>query len=99
MENLLGAETLKAIGFGGAIGFLSGFTLKRVFKLLAFILGLYILSLAWLVDLGIVSVNWVALERFALGFFSSLDSFARTFLSTVTFSGSFALGFAMGMKV
>ncbi|NPA40997.1 MAG: hypothetical protein GXO18_01835 [Aquificae bacterium] len=99
MEELFGQDTLKALGFGGALGFLTGFTLKRVFKIVAFVLGLYILSLIWLADTGVITVNWNALEKFAVGFFSSFESFAKTAIRTVSFSGSFAVGFLAGMKV
>ncbi len=99
MEELFNQEVVKELGFGGAMGFLVGFTLKRVFKLLAFVVGLYILSLVWLADNGVITVNWDSLGKFASGFFSSFESFARTAVRTVSFGGSFAVGLAVGMKV
>ncbi len=99
MDSFLNQEVFKDLGFGGAMGFLVGFTLKRIFKLVAFILGLYILSLIWLADNGVITVNWDALGRFASGFFTSFDSFARNAVRTVSFGGSFAVGFVAGMKV
>jgi uncharacterized membrane protein (Fun14 family) len=99
MEDVFSQEVVKELGFGGALGFLIGFTLKRVFKVVAFILGIYALSLVWLADNGLITVNWSALERFAGSFFSSFESFAKTTIRTVSFGGSFALGFAIGMKV
>ncbi len=99
MEEVFNQEVVKELGFGGAMGFLVGFTLKRVFKLLAFILGLYILSLIWLADNGILTVNWEALGKFVSGFFTSFDSFARNAVRTVSFGGSFAVGLALGLKV
>ncbi|RLJ71580.1 putative membrane protein (Fun14 family) [Hydrogenivirga caldilitoris] len=99
MEDIFGQEVLKDLGFGGALGFLVGFTLKRVFKIAAFILGLYILSLIWLADKGVISVNWAAFGKFAGSFFSSFESFAKTAVRTVSFGGSFAIGFVAGMKV
>ncbi|WP_457601408.1 FUN14 domain-containing protein [Hydrogenivirga sp.] len=99
MEDLFGQEVVKELGFGGALGFLAGFTLKRVFKLIAFILGLYLLSLIWLADNGLITVNWDAFGRFVAGFFSSFESFAKNAVRTVSFGGSFAAGFVLGMKV
>lgn len=99
MEEIFGSEALKELGFGGALGFLVGFTLKRVFKMLTFILGIYILSLIWLADNGVIVVKWSAVERFAGEFFSSFESFAKNAVRTVSFGGSFAVGFAIGMKV
>jgi len=99
MENLFANEVLKELGFGGAMGFLIGFTFKRIFKLLAFILGLYLISLIWLADNGVVTVNWAGLEGFAKSFFSSFNSFAQNIIKTASFGGGFAVGFAVGMKV
>ncbi len=99
MEELLGQDTIKSLGFGGALGFLSGFAFKRVFKVLSFLVGLYVLSLIWLADLGVITVNWKALEVLASSLFSSLENFARTAVRVVSFSGSFAVGFLIGMKV
>ncbi len=99
VENFPADEILKELGFGGAIGFLAGFTLKRVFKLVAFIFGLYILSLVWLADKEVITVNWTALENFARGFFSSFSDFAQSMIRTAPFGGGFAVGFAIGMKV
>ena len=99
MENLFDQEVVKELGFGGALGFLVGFTLKRVFKFFALILGIYILSLIWLADNGIITVEWNKLGEFASGFFSSFESFAKNAVRTVSFGGSFAMGFAIGMKV
>jgi len=99
VENLFTNEALKELGFGGAIGFLVGFTFKRIFKLMAFILGLYLISLIWLADNGVITVNWAALEGFARGFFSSFSSFAQNIVRTASFGGGFAVGFAIGMKV
>lgn len=99
MEELFGSETFKELGFGGALGFLVGFTLKRVFKMLAFLLGIYILSLLWLADNGVIVVKWDEIARFAGEFFSSFESFARNAVRTLSFGGSFAVGFAIGMKV
>ncbi len=90
---------LKDVGFGGAVGFVLGFTFKRVFKFLTLFMGLYILSLLWLADKGVISVNWDGLESFVRHSFSSLEAFATSALKTAAFSGSFAVGFLMGMKV
>ncbi len=87
------------MGFGGALGFLVGFTLKRVFKIMAFLLGLYVLSLLWLADNGVIVVKWGEISKFANSFFSSFESFAKNTVRTLSFGGSFAVGFAIGMKV
>lgn len=97
--DLFGSEAVKDLGFGGVLGFLVGFTLKRIFKLIAFILGIYVLSLLWLAENGIIVVRWQEIGSFAHSLFSSFDSFAKGIVRTLSFGGSFALGFALGMKV
>ncbi len=99
LDNIVMVEALKELGFGASIGFLVGFTIKRAFKIIAFILGLYILSLLWLADNGVITVNWTQVEGFVSGFMGSFTSLARTAVQTLSFLGSFAVGFAVGLKV
>ncbi len=90
---------MKEVGFGGAMGFILGFTLKRIFKFLTLLIGLYILSLIWLADKGIITVNWSGVELAVREIFSSFENFARASVRAVAFSGSFIVGFTIGMKV
>lgn len=99
MEGILGPDVAKDLGFGGALGFLLGFTLKRVFKMFLLLAGLYVLSLIWLADKGVILVKWQEVEGFASGLFTSFSSFARGIVGTLPFGGGFALGFAIGIKV
>lgn len=99
MEGLFGGEIFKDMGFGGVLGFLVGFTLKRVLRLFALFLGLYILSLVWLADNGVIVVKWGEVAKFVGGFFSSLEGFIRNLVRTISFGGSFLVGFGIGMKV
>ena len=99
LDNVFMVESLKELGFGAAIGFLVGFTLKRALRIFAFILGLYILSLLWLADNGVITIHWDKAEVFASGAMGSLNTLARTAVQTLSFLGSFAVGFAMGLKV
>ena len=99
MEGGFAFEAFKELGFGGVIGFLLGFTLKRVIKLFLFIIGLYIISLLWLADNGIVTVNWGALEEFIRSFGGTFKDMSQTLIKTASFGGGFAVGFAMGLKM
>jgi uncharacterized membrane protein (Fun14 family) len=103
-----GLATLIAtqIGFGGTLGFLLGYGLKKVaavmLKILALVSGLFMLGLTWLASLGVITFNYNA-------FASTMDnSFAGTIgalVSSLTFAaqvlpmgGSFGLGFYLGAK-
>jgi len=98
-NNLIMVEVLKELGFGAGIGFLLGFTIKRAFKVLIFFVGLYILSLIWLADNGLITVQWNEMNTFLSRTFESFASFAKTALKALSFLSSFAVGFAVGLKV
>ena len=49
---------LSTIGFGGIVGFLIGFTIKRIMKILAVIAGVFFAALLYLESQHIVNVNW-----------------------------------------
>ncbi len=99
MQETLSPEIFKQLGFGASMGFLIGFTFKRIFKLALFVVGVYIISLVWLADLGLISVNWEKLASSVNTIFLSFDSFIKTLFKTLSFGGSFIIGFALGMKV
>ena len=46
------------MGSGGLIGILVGFAIKRVFKILAVIAGVFFESLMYLQSQNLISVNW-----------------------------------------
>ena len=103
-----GLATLLAtqIGFGGTLGFLLGYGLKKVatiiLKILALVSGLFMLGLTWLASVGIVSVNFDAFYKTAgatfavalAGLISSLTFMAQI----LPIGGSFGLGFYLGAK-
>ena len=97
---------LTQVGFGGTLGFLLGYGLKKVaaivLKIAALISGLFMLGLTWLASIGVITVNFNA--------FSSIMSSAFTnsiagIVGSITMlgealpiSGSFGLGFYLGAK-
>jgi uncharacterized membrane protein (Fun14 family) len=64
---------LSTIGFGGIVGFLIGFTLKRIMKILAVIAGVFFAALMYLESQHIVNVNW-----------DKLQTLSNSILSTIT---------------
>ncbi len=99
MEDIFNENLVKDVGFGGVMGFIVGYTLKRVLKFFMLIIGLYILSLIWLADIGVISVEWAKLEEFLRNFMSQGETLVKNLVRTVSFGGSFAVGFAIGWKV
>ena len=53
---------VSTIGFGGIVGFLIGFMLKRIMKILAVIAGVFFAALLYLESQHIVNVNWDKLQ-------------------------------------
>jgi uncharacterized membrane protein (Fun14 family) len=99
IQNVFMTETLKELGFGAGIGFLLGFTIKRALKIMIFFIGLYFLSLLWLADNGLITLNLSAMERFLTNTFESFTAFTKTAVKALAFMSSFAVGFAVGLKV
>ncbi|HEX9318516.1 MAG TPA: FUN14 domain-containing protein, partial [Nitrososphaeraceae archaeon] len=56
------SPTLFSIGSGGVIGFLVGFAIKKVMKILAVIVGGFLAALIYLQSQSIININWDKLQ-------------------------------------
>jgi uncharacterized membrane protein (Fun14 family) len=65
------------IGFGGIVGFLVGFTIKRIMKILAVIAGVFFAALLYLESQHVMNVNWDRLQTIS-------NSVLSTIAATVT---------------
>lgn len=90
------------LGAGGAIGFLAGYAIKKLARLVAVGLGLLILLLMVLNYYGIVEVRWTQLIgvgeealQWLSQHYTTLASFA---VQNMPFAGSFAAGLVLGLK-
>lgn len=94
------------IGFGGTLGFLLGYGLKKVaaivLKILALVAGLFMLALTWLASVGVITVNFNAftgsMENTLAGVISALVGSLALVAQVLPMSGSFGLGFYLGAK-
>lgn len=94
------------VGFGGTLGFLLGYGLKKVaaivLKIVALISGLFMLGLTWLATIGVITVNFNAFANAASNTFTnSLTAIVGSlaFIAQVfPMGGSFGLGFYLGAK-
>ena len=99
------APTLFTIGSGGLIGFLAEFAIKRVFKILAVIAGIFFAALMYFQSQNLISVNWDKIQSMSQGLLASLaHSLTDTGqISTITgnlgipMTGGLAAGFALGV--
>ena len=64
IESALGAAVtnysplLTSVGVGGVAGFLIGFAIKKVFKILAIVAGVFFAVLIYFEQQGMVNINW-----------------------------------------
>ena len=89
------------LGIGGVGGFILGYIIKKVSKLIAVLLGLFILFLLYLGVKGVISINYDALLKAMtdlLGFAGQAAGWLIGFVSLLPFMGSFIAGFLLGFK-
>jgi uncharacterized membrane protein (Fun14 family) len=90
------------LGVGGVGGFIVGFALKKLSKLILFLTGMFIILLIYLSTQGIININyaslWSALSGL-VGLSSSAFSWIVGVISLIPFAGSFVAGFLIGLKV
>jgi uncharacterized membrane protein (Fun14 family) len=78
---------LSTITFGGIVGFLLGFTIKRIMKILAVIAGVFFAALLYLESQHIVNVNWDKLQTISNCILSTIATTTATANSTSTTGG------------
>ena len=82
---------------GGAGGFLIGYAAKKIVKILMFFLGLYSLSLFYLMHIGVIDVNSEKLAEATSSLLAQTAGFFSVAMAYVPFLGSFATGFTLGI--
>src|SRR5437763_4313801 len=65
---------VSTIGFGGIVGFLIGFMLKRIMKILAVIAGVFFAALLYLESQHIVNVNWDKIQAISNGVLTTITT-------------------------
>src|SRR6187200_1363705 len=73
---------VSTIGFGGIVGFLVGFALKRIMKILAVIAGVFFAALLYLETQQIVNVNWDKIQTISNGVLSTIATTTTNVTST-----------------
>jgi uncharacterized membrane protein (Fun14 family) len=89
-------------GIGGIGGFIVGFAVKKIGKIVAVILGLILILLIYLSTQAIISINYSALFDWlagSLGLVGSAFSWVAGIISLLPFAGSFVAGFLLGFKI
>jgi uncharacterized membrane protein (Fun14 family) len=90
------------LGAGGIGGFIVGYAVKKISKLVAVVIGLFLIALIYLGTQNIISINYDALWKAmadAFGLASSGFSWLVGIISLLPFAGSFVVGFLLGFKL
>jgi len=90
------------LGIGAVGGFIAGYALKKVTKIVAIVIGLFVLALIYLGYSGILTINYCKLGEAvtnALGGASQATAWLAPIIAHLPFAGSFGLGFFLGFKM
>jgi uncharacterized membrane protein (Fun14 family) len=88
---------LAQLSTGGVGGFLAGYVTKKIVKLAVFFLGLGFLSLLYLSQKEIVSINYGKLIDGISTALTEVPGFLSTTIALLPFTSSFAAGFTLGI--
>jgi len=90
------------LGVGGIGGFIVGYALKKLSKLILVLIGLFVLALIYLSTQGVININydslWNALSGL-IGLGGSVFSWLIGVISLLPFAASFVAGFLLGLKL
>ena len=75
---------LTSVGFGGLAGFLIGFVIKKLFKILAIIAGVFFAVLIYLEQQGMVNINW---DKINVAYHGVLSTVTNTITNSTTATG------------
>lgn len=91
---------LMTLGGGGLAGWAVGFTLKKVAKLAALVLGIGFISIQYLAYNRYITIDWERIKTTVPD--ESIEQSASSLMSVLTynlpFAGSFVVGFWMGFR-
>ncbi len=103
LEQLLGSSGMflvTTLGVGGIAGWAVGYTLKKVAKIVAIILGISVISLQYLAYKNWITIDWTKVQNSVDK--QALENGAQGLMSILTynlpFAGTFLIGFFIGFK-
>jgi uncharacterized membrane protein (Fun14 family) len=89
------------VGFGGITGFLIGYFIKRIVKILMFVFGAIFALLMYLQHQGMISVNMDKLQNFADGILTTVTGQIQITTMEhfgIPLSSSMTAGFVLGLR-
>jgi uncharacterized membrane protein (Fun14 family) len=89
-------------GVGGIGGLCVGFALKKVAKIVAFVIGIFFIIFQYLAYKGIISIHYGTLMEWARGIAGSVgaaEGVLTGIIVNLPFASSFIVGFGVGLKM
>lgn len=89
------------LGAGGILGFIVGYAVKKMMKILAVIVGLFTLVLIYLGHVGVINVNYDKLAEAIENMYGSAGGASQwltPIVANLPFAGTFMVGAAIGFK-
>lgn len=96
------SQVIYQVGAGGALGFIVGYSVKKVGKILAVVAGIFTIILLLLEYQGVINVNYDKFLQMVESLTGSLGQsigWISPILAHLPFAGSFAVGAVIGLKV
>ncbi len=93
---MISSDAILQLGIGGLAGFALGYALKKIFKIFLILLGLYVASLLYLANAGIIEIRYEKLFPAGLNLTQLARNWAEVFLNLPV--AGFVVGFVIGLK-
>lgn len=90
------------LGTGAVGGFVVGYAIKKVAKLIVVLIGIFLLALIYLSSQGILYVNYDKLSEAVSGWLGGAGEavgWLTPIIAHLPFAGSFLVGFLLGFKL
>lgn len=90
------------LGTGAVGGFVVGYAIKKVAKLIVVLIGILLLALIYLSSQGILTVNYGELDKAVRGWLGGAGQavgWLTPIIAHLPFAGSFLVGFFLGFKM
>jgi uncharacterized membrane protein (Fun14 family) len=100
-----------SVGVGGLAGFVIGYAIKKILKIVVVIVGLFLGALVWLANQGVITIHWdkigststsalVGLQNATIGAAAAPGAADHVMMALanigIPLTGSFAAAFAFG---
>ncbi|WP_456368961.1 FUN14 domain-containing protein [Thermococcus sp.] len=86
------------VGVGGIVGFITGYALKKFLKIAMTLIGAYILSLFWLQQKGVITINTNKLFNLTNNIAQQVANVGQKVLGILPGTSAFVAGFYIGFK-